>query len=49
MAESNGDFYDDFPTEAIPSEIEDPIGGEEGVTLYDRFNLDQDYDRHMQE
>jgi hypothetical protein len=37
------DPRNDFPTDCYDSQVEDPIGGDEGITSYDRFNLDQDY------
>lgn len=44
---SNVSPEDDFSTALTLhyDEVEDPIGGEEGVTIYDRFKLDQDYDK----
>ena len=33
----------DFPLDECNSNVEDPLGGDEGVTHYDRFNLDQDF------
>lgn len=38
------DPRNDFPDDSSSSQVEDPLGGEEGVTLYDRFNLDQDFE-----
>ena len=33
--------YNEFSSE-YQGEVEDPMGGQEGITIYDRFNLDQD-------
>jgi len=48
------DAYHDFVTndtenyrndfEANYSEVEDPVGGFDGVTTYDKYNVDQDAD-----
>ncbi len=34
------DYRNDFATDH--SEVEDPVGGEDGITTYDRYNLDPD-------
>ncbi len=34
------DYRNDFAIDS--SEVEDPVGGEDGITTYDRYNLDQD-------
>ena len=35
------DFHEDY----TESPIEDPIGGEEGITFYDEYDIDQDWDK----
>jgi len=39
------DPRNDFPIDHNSSQIEDPLGGQEGITKYDRFNLDQDWEK----
>lgn len=33
----------DFPLDHHDSQVDDPMGGEDGITHYDRFNLDPDF------
>ena len=39
------DPRNDFSADESVDEVEDPLGGEEGVTQYDNYNLDQDFYR----
>ena len=43
VTENTDDYVDDYDVDNYDSEVEDPLGGDEGVTIYDRFDIDQDY------
>ncbi len=42
MENDPDDYRNDFDTD--PGEVEDPMGGDQGVTDYDKNNLDPDYE-----
>lgn len=43
-------LVDQKPTEidSQNNQVDDPLGGNEGVTIYDHFNIDQDFEGIVQ-
>lgn len=42
VSNNSNDYRNDFDTNSYNYDVEDPIGGDEGITDYDSYNLDQD-------